>query len=109
MILVFVVLAVVVAMVIWERSDRALFRKVFFALYNYALKKKEDLKSKKPEAVSINILEIMDETDVTPKKISGILSQMEKKEFITMKSNIVKLTPVGVAYFKFKYLDEQDA
>lgn len=110
-ILVLAVLGAIVAIVLWERSDREMFRKVFFALYNYALEKakaksKDTDKNVKLESISINILEIMDQLDVGPRKISEFLEKLEKKEHITMKHNTVKLTPVGIAYFKFKYLNE---
>ncbi len=106
-ILVLAVLGAIVAWVIWERSDRALFKKVFWALYNDALKNAKD--KEKLHLASINILEIMDIVEMGPRKIDQILSQMEKREYIKMKQNTVRLTPVGIAYFKFKYLNDAGA
>ena len=108
-ILVLGVLGAIIGIVIWERSDRAMIRKVFFALYNKALAGARDKDHDKLHVISINILDIMDELDVGPRKISEILSDLEKKEFLTMKQNSLKLTPIGVAYFKYKYLDEGGA
>lgn len=103
-ILILIVLGAIVGLFIWEKTDRALFAKVFRALYNYALAKAK--KGTKLHLVSINILEIMDQVDMGPQKISSVLKKMENKEYITMKQNTVKLTPVGIAFFKFKYLGE---
>ena len=78
---------------------------VFFSLYNKSLDKAKD--KDKIYGTSVNILDIIDETDISPNMTHKILKQMERSNFTIVKQNVVKLTAEGVAYFKFKYLSEK--
>jgi hypothetical protein len=102
--LVVVLFAVVVGVIWWDRAEKAKKRQLFFSLYNKALSNTKD--KDKLWGVTINILDIIDETDIGPNLMHTMLKEMERLEFITMKTNTAKLTQEGVAYFKFKYLSE---
>lgn len=105
----FLVLGVVViaiaVVVWWDRTDSSRLRQVFFSLYNKALAKAKT--HQKLYAVSINILEVIDETDIPPTALHTILKKMEANRYVKVSQHTVKLTPEGVAYFKFKYLSEK--
>jgi predicted methyltransferase len=97
-------LGAIVAFIIWERSVQAKTRQVFFSIYNKAAKNK---KGNQIHGVSVNVLDIMDETDIPPNKMHTILKEMEKQQYVTFKGNVVKLTTLGVAYFRMKYTSEK--
>ena len=103
--LVVLVLGAIVVVIWWDRSEKSKLRQVFFSLYNKSLDKAKD--KKKIYGTSVNILDIIDETDISPNMTHKILKQMERSDFVIVKQNVVKLTAEGVAYFKFKYLSEK--
>ena len=104
----FLILAVVIGAVVfviwWDRTEASKKRQIFFSLYNKAMAKVKE--GQKLHSVSINILDVMDETDINPTPLHKMLKQMEIQQYVTVKSNTVKLTAEGVAYFKFKYMSE---
>jgi len=105
LILLLVVVGVVVGAIWWDRTERSKKRQIFFSLYNKALAKATD--KKKLSGISINILDVMDETDIGPTYLHSLLKDMERSQHVIVKSNTVKLTASGVVYFKYKYLSEE--
>jgi predicted methyltransferase len=89
----------------WDRTDSSKLRQIFFSLYNKALAKAKD--KEKLYGVSVNILDVIDETDIPPTRLHAILKNMEANRYVKVTQNTVKLTQDGVAYFKFKYLSEK--
>jgi len=79
----------------------------FFYLIKKLYKKGVRRKGNQIHGVSVNILEIMDETDIPPNKMHTIMKEMEKQQYVTLKGNIVKLTTLGVAHFRMKYTSEK--
>ena len=102
--LVVVLFAVVVGVIWWDRAERAKKRQLFFSLYNKALSRAKDKDN--VWGVTINILDIIDETDIGPNLMNKMLKELERLEFITIETNTVHLTKEGVTYFKMKYLSE---
>lgn len=103
-ILVIIVIGIVVAVLWWERTEKSRKRQVFFSLYNKALAK---AKGDKLDGVSISILDVIDETDIGPTAMHILLKKLEEQQYVILSSNTVKLTPQGVAYFKYRYLSEE--
>jgi hypothetical protein len=56
--------------------------------------------------VPISILDMIDETDIAPTAMHVLLKGLESKQYVKISSNTVKLTPEGIAYFKYHYLSE---
>ena len=102
--LVIVLFAVVVGVIWWDRAEKAKKRQLFFSLYNKALSNSKDKDN--VWGVTINILDVIDETDIGPNLMNKMLKELERLEFITIETNTVNLTKEGVVYFRFKYLSE---
>jgi hypothetical protein len=103
--LVIVIIGAVIAVILWDRSDKSKKRQVYYSLYNKSLASAKD--KSKIYGTSVNILEIMDETDIGPNILHRLLRDLERSNFINLSQNVAKLTPEGVAYFKFRYLGEK--
>lgn len=105
----FLILAVVIGAVVlvvwWDRTEASKKRQIFFSLYNKALSKARE--GQKLHSVSVNILDVMDETDIGPTLLHKMLKVLEDQGYLVLKSNTAKLTPEGVAYFKFKYVSDK--
>ena len=99
------VIAVVAVVIWWDRTEKSRIRQVFFSLYNKALANTKD--KKKLHGVTVNILDVMDETDIGPTALHKILKEMENRRYVVVKSNTVKMTVEGVSYFKFRYVSEK--
>ena len=76
LILLLVVVAIVAGAIWWERTEKSKKRQIFFSLYNKALAKATD--KKKLSGISINILDVMDETDIGPTYLHTLLKEMER-------------------------------
>jgi hypothetical protein len=100
-----IVLTAIGIVIWWERSEKSKVRQVFFSLYNKSLAKAKD--KDKIYGTSVVILDVMDETDITPNLLHKILKGLERNNWMIVTQNTVKLTAEGVAYFKFKYLSEK--
>lgn len=98
------VVGVIGVVIWWERSERSKKRQIFFSLYNKSLAKAKD--KAKISGTSVSILEVIDETDISPNLTHKILKEMEGQTYVIVTQHTVKLTAEGVAYFKFKYLSE---
>ena len=103
-VLLLVALGAVVGVIWWDRTEKSKKRQVFFSVYNKSLAKAKD--DKKIYGTSVNILNIIDETDISPSFVYRILKGMEGNNHVKVTQNTVKLTPEGVAYFKYMYLSE---
>lgn len=103
-ILVFLILGIVVVYFCWDQSDKTKRKQVFYSLFNKSLSGSKD--KNKIYGVSVNIIEMIDELDLSPSTLHKILKDMERNNYVTFTNNVAKLTAEGVAYFKFKYLGQ---
>ncbi len=96
----------------WERTEKSRKRQTCFAIYNAALAKGSTYNGAlakgniKVAGVSVNILDMIDETDIPPTAMHTLLKKMEEQKYVIISSNTVKLTNEGVGYFRYKYLSE---
>ena len=88
----------------WDRSEKSKIRQIFICIFNHALAKKGEGKA---ALTPVSILDVIDETDISPNQVHTICKKLEENEYLILTQHTIKLTHQGVAHVKMKYLGDK--
>lgn len=91
---------VAVIVVIWyENNISGRKTKILYSIWNKA----QALKGK-IAGVSVNLLDVIDDTNIPPKEAHAIVTKFANNKILVVSQHTVKFTKYGESYFNIKYL-----
>jgi len=91
---------VALGVVIWyERNVSGRKTKILYSIWNKAQAKKG-----KVAGITVNLLDVIDDTNIPPKDVHSIVTKFADDGVLTVAQQTVKFTKYGESYFDIKYL-----